>query len=270
MIIQSIILGFVQGLTEFLPVSSSGHLVLIPKLFGWTDPGLAFDATIHLATLAAVIVALWVDVKAITLGVFKRNENGRLGWFIVAATVPVLAVGFFASDWLEATFRSPLAIAASLAFWGVVLWVADALVRKNADPPSPGYGVARGDLVKIGWKRSLAIGLSQIIAFIPGSSRSGITITAGLFGGLTREAAARFSFLVGIPSIAAAGGFSLLKIISGGESFDWLSLAIAFIAAFLSGFLAIKFLLKIMKATSYKWFVIYRIILAGIIILIFI
>lgn len=256
---QPIILGLIQGLTEFLPVSSSGHLILAEKFFSGTVNNASSDAVIHLATLAAVIVVLWVDVKAVTLGVFKRNENGRLGWLIIAATIPVLIVGFFASDWLEATFRSPLAVAASLAGWGVVLWVADALTKKSAE----------SELTKIGWKCSLAIGLSQIIAFIPGTSRSGITITAGLFGGLTREAAARFSFLLGIPSIAAAGGFALLKIISSGESFDWLSLTIAFVAAFVSGFVAIKFLLKIMKAASYKWFAIYRIVLAVIIILIF-
>ena len=252
--LEPVVLGFVQGLTEFLPVSSSGHLILIPKLFGWAEQTMVFDAVIHLATLVAVIVALWVDVKTIVTGVFKRNESGRLGWMIVAAAIPVLAVGFLANDWLETTFRSPLIVAASLAFWGVVLWVADALVKKG-----------EGDLVKIGWQRTLAIGMSQIIAFIPGTSRSGITITAGLFGGLTREAAARFSFLLGIPSIAAAGGFALLKIISTGENFDWLSLVIAFVAAFVSGFVAIKFLLRIIKGTSYKWFAIYRIILAMII-----
>jgi len=257
---QPIILGLIQGITEFLPISSSGHLILIPKLFGWVEQGLVFDATIHLATLAAVIVALWVDVKAIVTGVFKKNENGRLGWMIILATIPVLVVGFFASDWLEVTFRSPLAVAGSLAFWGVVLWVADALIKRQAE----------SELTKVGWKRSLAIGLSQIIAFIPGTSRSGITITAGLFGGLSREAAARFSFLLGIPAIAAAGSFALIKIISSGESFDWLSLTIAFIAAFVSGFAAIKFLLKIMKAASYKWFAIYRIVLALIILFLFV
>jgi len=259
MIIQSIILGLIQGLTEFLPVSSSGHLILIPKLFGWAEQGMAFDAAIHLATLVAVIVALWTDIKAIVSGVFKRNENGRLGWMIIIATVPVLAIGFFAGDWLETVFRSPLSVAVSLAFWGVILWMADTLVKKDSE----------GLLTKIGWKRTLAIGLSQAIAFIPGTSRSGITITTGLFSGLSREAAARFSFLLGLPSIAAAGSFALLKIVSEGGSFDWLSLAIAFAAAFISGFAAIKFLLKIMQGASYKWFAIYRIILAAIIILIF-
>jgi undecaprenyl-diphosphatase len=255
MITQSIILGLIQGLTEFLPVSSSGHLILVPKLFGWADQGLAFDATIHLATLAAVIVALWADIKTIVAGVFKKDTNGRLGWLILAATIPVLIVGFFAGDWLEATFRSPLAVAVSLALWGAVLWIADALVKKTAE----------GELSKLGWKRSLAVGLSQMIALIPGTSRSGITITAGLFSGLRREAAARFSFLLGIPSIAAAGFFSLSKIISDGAVANWPSLVLAFAAAFVSGLLAIKFLLRVMKAASYKWFVIYRIILALII-----
>lgn len=259
MIIQSIILGLIQGLTEFLPVSSSGHLILVEHFLSGAVNNVSFDATIHLATLAAVIVALWVDVKTIALGLFKKNKSGRLGWMIIVATIPVLIVGFFSSDWLETTFRSPLVVAFSLAFWGVVLWVSDARVKK----------LAEGELIKIGWKRTLIISLSQIIAFIPGASRSGITITTGLFGGLSREAAARFSFLLGIPAIAAAGGYSLLKIILAGENFDWWSLIIAFVTAFISGFLAIKFLLKIMQGASYKWFAIYRIILAIIIILIF-
>jgi len=256
---QSIILGLIQGLTEFLPVSSSGHLILVANFFGDAANNVAFDAIIHLATLAAVIVALWTDIKKITLGVFKKNSDGRLGWFIVLATVPVLFVGFFFGDWLENTFRSPLAVAISLIFWGIVLWVADAWLKKNAE----------NELNKIGLKRSLIIGLSQAIALIPGTSRSGITISAGLFSGLSREAAARFSFLLGIPSIAAGGSFALLKVISNGGSFDWLSLTFAFLAAFISGFVAIKFLLQIMKGMSYKWFAIYRIVLAGIIILFF-
>lgn len=253
MITQPIILGLIQGLTEFLPISSSAHLFLIPNFFGWAEPGLAFDAAIHLATLVAVIVALWTDIKAIALGVLKRNTNGRLGWFIVAATIPVLFVGFFFGDWLETAFRSPLAVAASLAFWGIVLWVADVWVKKNAET----------EINKIGLKRSLIIGLSQIVALIPGTSRSGVTITTGLFFGLSREAAARFSFLLGVPSIAAAGGYALLKIVSVGGVFDWGLLVTAFIAAFFSGFVAIKFLLRIIAGTSYRWFVVYRIVLAA-------
>jgi undecaprenyl-diphosphatase len=253
---QSIILGLIQGLTEFLPVSSSGHLILAANFFGDTANDVAFDAVIHLATLAAVIVALWTDVKKIVLGVFKKNSDGRLGWFIIAATIPVLFVGFFFGDWLEETFRSPLAVACSLIFWGIVLWIADSKMKK----------IPETEINKIGFKKSLMIGLSQIIALIPGTSRSGITISTGLFGGLSREAAARFSFLLGIPSIAAAGSFALLKIILDKGDFDWSSLVVAFIAAFISGFLAIKFLLQIMKGVSYKWFAIYRIVLAVVII----
>lgn len=256
---QSFILGLVQGITEFLPISSSGHLIFIPKLFGWAEQGLAFDAAIHLATLAAVLAAFWAEVKAITFGVFKRNKKGQLGWLIAAATLPVLIAGFFFSDWFEFTFRSPIVVAASLAVWGVVLWVADVFVKEKAE----------NDLVKIGRRRSLVIGLAQIISLIPGTSRSGITITAGLFGGLSREAAARFSFLLGIPSIAAAGLFSLFLMIKSGDSFDWLSLIIAFATAFISGFFAIRFLLLLLQSASYKWFAIYRIILAVAVMIIF-
>lgn len=249
---QSIIFGLIQGFAEFLPVSSSGHLILAANFFGETANNVAFDAIIHLATLAAVIVALWKDVKRITLGVFKKNADGRLGWLIVLVTIPVLFVGFFFGDWLEVTFRSPLVVAFSLAFWGVVLWLADARLKKKVET----------ELNKIGFRRSLIIGLSQIISLIPGTSRSGITITAGLFSGLSREAAARFSFLLGLPTIAAAGSFALLNVIKDGGSFDWLSLSIAFITAFISGFFAIKILLKVINGFGYKWFAIYRIVLA--------
>lgn len=255
---QPVILGLIQGLTEFLPVSSSGHLILAANFLGGVANDVTFDATIHLATLAAVIVALWLDIKKIVVGIFKKNQDGRLGWLIVAATVPVLVVGFLGGDWLEETFRSPLAVAASLAIWGLVLLLADSLVNKKSET----------DLNKLNLKKSLAIGLSQIIALIPGTSRSGITITTGLFSGLSRETAARFSFLLSVPSIAAAGGFALLKIIFSGGNFDWLSLVVAFFAAFISGFVAIKFLLKIINRLSYKWFAFYRIILAVVIILI--
>ncbi|MFH1253504.1 MAG: undecaprenyl-diphosphatase UppP [Candidatus Uhrbacteria bacterium] len=256
-IIDPLILGLIQGLTEFLPVSSSGHLLLAADFLGQTTNDVTFDAVIHLATLAAVIVALWTDIKKIAIGIFKKNQDGHLGWLIILATIPVLIVGFFFGDWLEETFRSPSVVAFSLAFWGIILWLVDAQTKKTAET----------EINKISFKKSFFIGLSQIIALIPGTSRSGITITTGLFSGLSREAAARFSFLLGIPSIAAAGGFSLLKIFLNNGDFDSLSLIVAFIAAFISGFAAIKFLLQIMKGLSYKWFAIYRIALAVVIIL---
>jgi undecaprenyl-diphosphatase len=205
-------------------------------------------------------VALWGDVKNFALGIFKKNENGKLAWRIIAVSIPVLFLGWFLNDWVEKYFRSPFAVVISLVFWGLVLWWADARVKESAE----------NHLEKVGLKQIFLIGLSQVIAFIPGTSRSGITISAGLFSGLSRETAARFSFLLGVPAIAAAGGYSLLKIIGSGEAFNWSALIIAFITAFVSGFLAIRFLLKIMKASSYKWFVIYRIVLAAIILFFFV
>ena len=256
-IFQPIVLGLVQGLTEFLPISSSGHLILIPKLFGWAEQGLAFDATIHLATLAAVIVALWGDVKNLGLGIFKKNESGKLAWRIIAASIPVLFLGWFLNDWIENYFRSPVVVVVSLVFWGLILWLTDTRVKKNAE----------NCIEKVGLRQTFLISLSQVIAFIPGTSRSGITISAGLFSGLSREAAARFSFLLSVPAIAAAGVYSFWKILGSGEASDWSALVIAFVAAFISGFLAIRFLLKIMKVSSYKWFVFYRLALAAIILI---
>lgn len=254
-ILQSLVLGIVQGITEFLPISSSGHLILIPSLFGWPEQPLAFDAVIHLGTLAAVFVALREDLPKLFLNKF------RLGWTILAATIPALTIGYLFKDQIETVLRSPIVVAVSLALWGVLLWIAD---RSLSTKPS-----LTSDIQKISYHRAMFIGLAQAIALIPGTSRSGVTITAGLFTGLSRETAARFSFLLGIPAIAAAGGLSLLHVLNGSESVALLPLTIGFLTSFLSGLLAIRFLFKILKSTSYIPFVIYRIALAVVVLLFF-
>lgn len=245
-VIQALVLGIVQGITEFLPVSSSGHLILTPVLFGWQEQPLAFDAVIHLGTLAAILVALRGDLP-------KLFENKcRLGCTILAATVPALGIGYLFKDQIETVLRSPLVVAASLALWGVLLWVGDRFVKPGATT----------DVTKIGYQRAMFIGVAQALALIPGTSRSGVTITAGLFTGLSRETAARFSFLLGIPAIAAAGGVSLLDVIQGTEPVATLPLVVGFLSAFFFGILAIQFLLKLLKASSYVPFAVYRIALA--------
>ncbi|MBT8444028.1 MAG: undecaprenyl-diphosphatase, partial [Gammaproteobacteria bacterium] len=180
-LIEATMLALVQGLTEFLPISSSAHLILVPQLFGWTDQGLAFDVAVHFGTLAAVLWFFHDEVRAIVvawcLSLVGREHDAadaRLGWAILIATIPVVLAGFLFEDFIETTLRSPLVIASTTAIFGVLLWVADLHKKEIADEHQIGLGIA------------LLIGLAQAIALIPGTSRSGITITAGLALGLSR------------------------------------------------------------------------------------
>ncbi len=260
-IFQAIVLGIVQGITEFLPVSSSGHLILVPELLGWPEQSVAFDATIHLATLAAVVVALRVDLWQIARSFIDRKAQDwqRLGLMVILATLPVAILGLFFADAIETTLRNPLIVAASLAVWGIALFIADRQVKREAIQ----------DVRKVSWKSVLTIGLAQAIALIPGTSRSGVTITAGLFTGLNRETAARFSFLLGIPSIALAGAAGVAHLISSPEPVMWTPVIFGFLAAFITGMLAIQWLLKLLVKASYRWFAVYRVILAVVVLLVF-
>ena len=202
-IAQAVILGAVQGLTEFLPVSSSGHLILVPSILGWDIQDITFDAVLHLATLAAIFVGLWPEIHKIVHGLKtpKTDPWGRLGWMIVAATLPAI-VGFFFEDFIETALRQTWIVAVSLAFWGVLLILADRLMKKGGE----------AHVERTGLKRAMIVGCFQALALIPGTSRSGVTITAGLFAGLSRETATRFSFLLGIPAIAAGGALAVDRV----------------------------------------------------------
>lgn len=254
-IFQAIILGLIQGITEFLPVSSSGHLILIPEFFDWPLQSVSFDGIIHLATLTAVIVVFKTEITKIIRGFFtfnKKDQWGNLGWMIIVATIPVIIVGLLFQDQISSTLRRPEIVLGSLLIWGIVLLFADYLVGKKAQ-----------DKIELtGWKRVIFIGCAQALALIPGTSRSGITITAGLFSGLSRQAAAKFSFLLGIPAITAAGALAIYDTVGTGLDIDFWPLAFGFIAAFVSGFAAIKFLLWITTSGRYSGFAVYRIILA--------
>jgi len=243
----------VQGLTEFLPVSSSGHLILVPHVFGWPDQGLAFDAVMHIGTLGALVAYFRVELADLVRGALPR----RLALVLVAATVPAGLVGLLLGRAIEANLRSPLLIATTTALWGLVMWVAD---RR-----APAKEEARGDpLERVGFARGLAVGVAQALALIPGTSRSGITITAGLFAGLDRATAARFSFLLGIPITAAAGSYKLLQLVRVGiPSGETGPLLAAVLAAFLSGWLAVWFLVGYLRRRSLTPFVIYRLLLAA-------
>ncbi len=257
--IQAVILGFVQGLTELLPISSSGHLILIPHIFNWPDQGLAFDAVMHLATALVIIFALRAEIKSILLTLFSgRTEtsyisSSRLWLVVAAAVVPAGIVGWFFSELIEDSLRQVQIVALSLIIWALVLAWAEYYNSKFKNLFS---------LEQINVRQSLGVGLAQILAFIPGTSRSGITITAGLFGGLDKSTAVKFSFLAGLPLILAAGIYKLFSLWQLGlTGFDWQFLLIGFFSAMFSSWLAIKCLFWLAKRGSFKIFVIYRLIL---------
>lgn len=251
---QAAILGLVQGLTEFLPVSSSGHLALMPALFGWEPHPAAFDAAIHLGTFFAVVFALRTEVTRVLRGLFVRGDEwGRLGWMVAAASVPVLLAGFVIGEVLALDLRDPRLIVGTLAFWGVALYLADRFA------PS-----VEGKVPRVGWRRALAIGAAQALALLPGTSRSGVTITAGRACGLSREAAATFSFLLSIPAVAAASALSVVRIAQGAAPVAVAPTLVGIAASFLAGAFAIRWLLRLLRTSSYAPFALYRLALAAV------
>jgi len=259
-ILHAIILGIVQGLTEFLPVSSSGHLILLPYFFSWQDQGLLFDVVLHLGTLVAVVLYFYKKLIAIIRGFFSSllrqadetgKKNGKFAWLLIISIIPAGIVGVLFSDSIETILRSPYVVVVSLILWAMVLYIADR------------WGDKMRNLEMSSWKDAIFIGCAQAIALIPGTSRSGITMTAGLFRGMTKQASAEFSFLMSVPIIFLAG---VLKLgTAWREGFTDISivvLSIGFITSMLSGLLAIKLLMKIIKTWSFKPFVLYRILLA--------
>jgi len=253
--LQGVILGLVQGLTEFLPVSSSGHLILVPHLFGWGDQGLGVDAALHLGTLAALLVYFRRELGAMATGALSR----RLTLIVVVATVPGALAGAGFGTLIETRLRSAFVIAASTAAWALVMWLADRRASRSA--------TGRGDpLDRITWRHGLTVGCAQALALVPGTSRSGITISAGLFGGLDRSTAARFSFLLGIPITAGAGGLKLLNLLHHGlPPGDGGPLVAALLASFVSGWLAVWFLVGYLRTRSLVPFVVYRLALSVVI-----
>lgn len=257
---QAIVLAIVQGLSEFLPISSSGHLILVPHFLGWKDQGLAFDVAVHMGTLLAVLIYFRRPLIAMTKAWFtsvstgRHDQNSRLAWCVILGTIPVGLVGLAFSDMIEAHLRNPLFVAGTLSFWGIVMWLADKLGKQTLDEYS------------VGWKQALFIGCAQALALMPGTSRSGITITAGLSLGLTRSAAARFSFLLAVPGIAMAGGYELLKLLSSGEPADWSAMAIGLVVSAITGYACIAVLLKVIERIGLLPFALYRLLIAGIIV----
>jgi len=258
--VHAIVLALVQGLSEFLPISSSGHLILLPHLFGWPDQGLAFDVAVHVGTLLALLVYFRRDLAAMTaawLGsVFGRNRtpDSRLAWQVLVGTVPVGLAGMLFGDVIEAQLRNPLFVAGTLSFFGLLMYAADRLSRGTRDERS------------VSWPQAIAIGCAQALALMPGTSRSGITMTAGRALGLARSGAARFSFLLAIPGIAAAGGYEGLKLVTSHSAGDWPAMAIGVAFSALSGIACIHLLIRFIERIGLLPFTIYRLAIAALIV----
>ncbi len=251
---EMLILAVVQGLTEFLPVSSSGHLVLVPKLCGFADPGLAVDAFLHLGTLFAVVIYFRSDIiSMIRSFVSKDKADRKLALGIVLASVPAVVIGFGFKSFFESDLiRSVNSIIITLIFGSLLMLLADR------------FSVKSSRIAELSYKQMFFVGVMQVLALFPGTSRSGATLSAGLFCGLTREHAARFAFLVGLPAVAGAGLLSLKDLATASviES-DWSVLFFGLLVSFVSGYIAIDLLIKFLAKNSPMIFVIYRLLLAA-------
>lgn len=261
---EALILGIVQGLTEFLPISSSAHLRIVPALLGWEDPGAAFTAVIQIGTLVAVLAYFWRDIvrigRAWGEGILTRkpfeNLDARMGWMMIVGTLPIVILGILFKDSIETTIRSLYVVAVALIALSLVLALAELRVYLRVRAGHP-----LRELKDLSWRDAITTGLAQSMALIPGSSRSGVTITAGLFAGMSRETAARFSFLLSLPSVLAAGLFQLKsnsEALLGSEQ-DVAALIVATLASFVSGYASIAFLLYYLRTHTTYLFVIYRI-----------
>lgn len=257
-IIKAIILGIVQGLTEFLPISSTAHIRIVPALFGWKDPGAAYTAVIQIGTMMAVIIYFLKDLfniyKSVLLNLFKgkfiTDVNSKLGWYIIIGTIPISISGLLIENLIENEFRSLYVIIFSLIFFSLLLAFAEKISKKNRD------------ISEINLKKALIVGFAQVFALIPGASRSGVTITGGLFAGFNRETAARFSFLLSVPAVFLSGVYEFYKIFPLLNIEGSISLFVGTVVSFFSGILAIEILLRYLRTHSTFIFIWYRIALA--------
>ncbi len=263
-VLQALIMGIVQGLTEFLPVSSSGHLVLVPFLLGWHDPfitSLAFSVMLHMGTLVALLVYFQADwrrlvpagLAALRDRSFRDLPDRRLAWLLLAATVPAAIVGFLLNDLIETRFREVGLVALMLVVGAAILWLADRWGRRDRTIEGVTFPVAIG------------IGAAQALALVPGISRSGISISAARLAGLDRPDAARFSFLMATPVTLGAGLFEIRKVIAGesGVAVEVAPLVVGTIASLVAGLVAIHFMLRYLRTRSLSVFVWYRVALAA-------
>ena len=262
--VQAVIFGAVQGLTEFLPISSTAHLILLPWLMGWPDPGLAFDVALHLGTLVALLIyfrAEWIALIGSAFGIIQgrtQSPDARMAMFIVVATVPGAVAGALLEHKVEDTFRAPQLIAIMLIVMAIVLVCAEVVGRRKKS------------LNEMSWGDAIGVGFAQAFAIVPGVSRSGSTITAGLFLNMKREAAARFSFYLSAPIIAGAVAKKMFDILRGGLDLEQLApLVIGIVSSGIIGYLAIAFLMRYLQTHNTYLFVFYRIALGIVVLLAF-
>jgi undecaprenyl-diphosphatase len=252
--LEALVLGLLQGLTEFLPISSSGHLRIVPAFLGWSDPGAGFTAVIQLGTMAAVVIYFRADLWRIAsawLGELRlpfrqRSHEANLGWFIVLGTIPISIFGFVFKDQIESGARSLYLIGSALILFSFVMLLAEHL------------GTRRRGLAEMDGRDGFYIGMAQALALVPGVSRSGATISAGLLRGFDRVAAARYSFLLSVPAVVLSGLFELRKVGEAGEP-SVAATAIATLVAFVAGYASIAWLLRYLGTHSLRIFVVYRI-----------
>jgi len=262
-LLEAIVLGIVQGLTEFLPISSTGHLRIVPSFLGWEDPGAAFTAVVQLGTMAAVLLYFREDLIRIARAWLdsvrdrgrRRDLDARLGWYIVLGTIPIGVFGVLFKDQIENGARDLYLIGTALIVFGLIMYVADHMATR------------RRQIEQVETKDGFWVGMAQALALIPGVSRSGATITAGLFLGLDRAAAARFSFLLSVPAVVLSGLFELASIIHDdeGQHVGAGSLVVATSLAFVVGYASIAFLLRYLTTHTLSVFVAYRVVLGAIV-----
>ena len=256
-------LALLQGLTEFLPISSSAHLILMPVLFDWPDQGLAFDVAVHVGTLTAVVAFYRLELKKMindwfgSLAGGANTEESRLVWYVVIGTIPAGLVGISQSDTAETVLRSPLIIAGATCLFGLVLWWSEKI------------GAKQKTQANMRWTDAIIVGIFQVLALIPGTSRSGITITAALFLGFNREVAARFSFLLSIPIILLAGLVKTVDLIQSTDQVNWYPMLIGSLVSAIVAYLTIGLFLKLLDRVGLMPFVIYRLLLGALLFAVF-
>lgn len=256
---QAVVLGTIQGLTEFLPISSSAHLRIFPEMFGWGDPGAAFTAVVQIGTELAVLIYFRHDIwrigstwlKSLVKPEYRGHLDARMGWFIIIGSLPIVLLGVALKDVIEQDFRSLWIIGTTLIVLGIVLGVADRVSRSDKT------------IKQISLRDAVLMGLAQACALVPGVSRSGATISMGRFLGYEREAATRYAFLLAIPAVVGAGVFQLRDIPDGDNLYGWTPTIVATVVSFVVGYAAIAWLLRYVSTRSYTPFVLYRIALGA-------
>lgn len=261
--LQVVVLAIVQGLTEFLPISSSGHLVLVPAFFGWTDQGLAFDVAVHFGSLIAVLLFFRKDILALLRGGFEvlglnvKTIESRMALGIGLGTIPAAIAGLMFADWIASNLRSPMVVVYTLAGYAILMLLADRYGRKSRE------------IASVQIKDAVLIGLAQALALIPGTSRSGVTISAAMALGFERQDAARFSFLLAVPVILLATLYSLYGLLNAEIDVAWGQIAVGVTVSAVVAYLSIEFFMRFVSRIGLLPFAIYRLVLAGVILYVF-